>query len=60
MADERLEVRARSSHALELMHEVIDDATFVDVVKLQPPDGMVIRDIAGIMYGVSIYRLEGK
>lgn len=46
------------SYGLLLLQEVIEDSGFVDVVKLQPPDGMVIRDISGSVFGVSVYQQE--
>lgn len=46
----------RPTYGAELLAECISDSGgAMEVVKMQPPDGMVVRDILGNVYGVQIH-----
>ena len=47
--------RVRPTFGAELLAEVLHDTDVIDVLRMQPPDGMVVRDVLGNVYSVMIY-----
>lgn len=46
----------RPTYGATLLAECLcDSGGAMEVVKMQPPDGMVVRDILGNVYGVQIH-----
>jgi hypothetical protein len=45
-----------STYGAELLAECLADSGAMAVVTMQPPDGMVVRDILGNVYAVQIYK----
>lgn len=45
----------RSTFGAELLAEVLGDNDVLNVVKMQPPDGMTARDVLGNIYTIMIY-----
>jgi hypothetical protein len=39
-----------------LLMELAEVSEIAEVVKVQPPDGLVVRDITGAVWNVNIYR----
>jgi hypothetical protein len=48
----------RPTFGAELLAEVLGDNDVIDVIKMQPPDGMVVRDILGNIYAIMIYEQD--
>ena len=42
----------------ELLAEVLGDTDVIDVLRMQPPDGLLVRDIMGNVYAVQIHRQD--
>lgn len=55
LAEDVGEVRMRPTYGAELLAECLTGSGAMEVVKMQPPDGMVVRDILGNVYGVQIH-----
>jgi hypothetical protein len=45
----------RSTFGAELLAECLGDNDVIDVLKMQPPDGMTVRDVLGNVYTIMIY-----
>ena len=49
--------KVRATYGAELLAEVLFDCGgYMEVLKMLPPDGMVVRDLTGSVYMVSIYK----